>query len=410
MLVDHADTRPTPAIRDRAEGLRIALFSGNYNCVRDGANKALNRLVAHLLDQGAAVRVYSPAIANPAFPPAGDLVPVRSVAIPGRPEFRLALGLPGAIKADIARFAPTHIHLSAPDPLGTGAQKFARKLGVPVVASLHTRFETYFDYYGLSMFRGLGVGHLRRFYQRSDHVLSPNQAATDSLVEEMGVPRERIGSWSRGVDPAAFHPAMRDLVWRRAQGFADDEIVLLFFGRVVLEKGIDIYARTTAELRRRGLKPRPLIVGAGPAEPRLRRLLPDAIFAGHLESPALGGAVASADILLNPSITEAFGNVNLEAMAAGLAIVSADVGSAQALITHGASGLLVSPELQPLADATESLIRDPSLRARLGQAAHLASTRYRWDEILNGVIDSYHAIAGAGVADRPGACNPQLSA
>ena len=54
--------------------LRIALFSGNYNYVRDGANQALNRLVGWLLEHGAAVRVYSPTTKTPAFEPAGDLV------------------------------------------------------------------------------------------------------------------------------------------------------------------------------------------------------------------------------------------------------------------------------------------------------------------------------------------------
>src|SRR5206468_10074075 len=83
-----------------AEGLRIALFSGNYNCVRDGANRALNRVVAHLIARGAAVRVYSPTIDYPAFAPAGDLVSVPSFGIPGRSEYRVALGLPAAIRRD----------------------------------------------------------------------------------------------------------------------------------------------------------------------------------------------------------------------------------------------------------------------------------------------------------------------
>ena len=55
--------------------MRIALFTGNYNYVREGANQALNRLVAHLEQHaGAAVRVYSPVTDTPAFEPAGDLV------------------------------------------------------------------------------------------------------------------------------------------------------------------------------------------------------------------------------------------------------------------------------------------------------------------------------------------------
>jgi hypothetical protein len=60
--------------------LRIALFSGNYNYVRDGANQALNRLVGYLLRQGASVRIYSPTVAEPAFVATGDLVSVPSVA------------------------------------------------------------------------------------------------------------------------------------------------------------------------------------------------------------------------------------------------------------------------------------------------------------------------------------------
>ena len=69
--------------------LRIALFSGNYNYTRDGANQALNRLVGSLLGKGAAVRVYSPTVAEPAFEPTGDLVGTPSVGMPfGRVKTR----------------------------------------------------------------------------------------------------------------------------------------------------------------------------------------------------------------------------------------------------------------------------------------------------------------------------------
>ena len=73
--------------------LRIALFTGNYNYVRDGANQALNRLVGYLLRQGAAVRVYSPVVETPAFAPTGDLVDVPNFPIPGRVEYRFPMGL-----------------------------------------------------------------------------------------------------------------------------------------------------------------------------------------------------------------------------------------------------------------------------------------------------------------------------
>ena len=180
-----------------AKDLRVALFSGNYNCVRDGANNALNHLVSYLLQQGAQVRIYSPTVARPAFEPAGDLVPVRSIAIPGRSEYRLTVGLDQRTRADVRHFAPTHIHVSAPDPQGYQAQGLARELGCPLVTSLHTRFETYFEYYGLRAFRPLAERYLRAFYTRSDLVLVPNRPD----------PR-RVGGLEHGKSP-------RGLVARR---------------------------------------------------------------------------------------------------------------------------------------------------------------------------------------------------
>ena len=71
--------------------LRVALFSGNYNYVRDGANQALNRLVDYLLRQGVQVRIYSPTVDEPAFPATGDLVSIPAIPIPGRSEYRLPI-------------------------------------------------------------------------------------------------------------------------------------------------------------------------------------------------------------------------------------------------------------------------------------------------------------------------------
>ena len=86
--------------------LRIALVTGNYNYVLDGANRALNRLVEYLLRQGAAVRVYSPTVAQPAFEPQGDLVSVPSFSIPGRPEYRFPLAALGQYKLLVEPPAP----------------------------------------------------------------------------------------------------------------------------------------------------------------------------------------------------------------------------------------------------------------------------------------------------------------
>ena len=106
--------------------LRIALFSGNYNYVRDGANQALNRLVGYLLRRGAKVRVYSPMVENPAFPPTGDLVPLSSVSIPRRREYRIPTGISRAARRDLDAFAPNIVHISSPDVAAHRAVTWAR--------------------------------------------------------------------------------------------------------------------------------------------------------------------------------------------------------------------------------------------------------------------------------------------
>ena len=126
----------------KPEELRIALFSGNYNYVRDGANQALNRLVGYLLCQGAKVRVYSPTVEHPAFPPTGDLVGLPSFPIPGRSEFRFPTSLTAAVRRDLEAFAPNIVHVASPDVVSHRAISWARRRQIPVVASVHTRFET----------------------------------------------------------------------------------------------------------------------------------------------------------------------------------------------------------------------------------------------------------------------------
>ncbi|MBO0749893.1 MAG: glycosyltransferase family 1 protein, partial [Porphyrobacter sp.] len=344
---------------------RVALFSGNYNCIADGANQALNRLVAYLLRNGFEVRVYSPVVERPAFAPAGELVGVRSIPFPGRGEYRVALGLPQATRRDLDAFAPDLVHVSAPDPLGRAAQGYALAGGIPLVASLHTRFETYWDYYGLGFIRGMIERYLQRFYRRCDLVLAPNRPLADMLVAD-GVDPARIAIWSRGVDRAKFDPARRSQAWRTAHGIGEDELAVLFFGRLVREKGIADFAAafTCADLP----GTRAVVIGEGPAHAEFARSLPDAVFVGHLSGDALGEAVASADVLLNPSATEAFGNVNLEAMAAGLPIVSADAPSSRALIEPGRTGLLVPPgDVAGYAEALRTLAGNEALRRRLAR-------------------------------------------
>jgi phosphatidylinositol alpha 1,6-mannosyltransferase len=372
--------------------MRIALFSGNYNYLREGANQALNILVQHLEDvSGFTVRVYSPVTDTPAFEPAGTLVAVPSVALPVRNEFRLAMGIPKVIREDIRSFGPDLFHVSTPDILGTRAQTFAKQLGVPVVASMHTRFETYLAYYGLEWARPVLDAHLKRFYRRCDHVFAP----TGALVDELRLLRgnDQASIWSRGVDAALFNPNRRDLQWRRDQGIADSDVAILFFGRVVLEKGVEAFVQAVRDLQMGSSRVRALVVGAGPAA-ALFETLPGTVFTGHLAGRDLARAVASADVMLNPSTTETFGNVIVEAMASGLPVVSADAQNARSILTDGVDGFICHPTARgSYSAALRKLIEDDDLRKTIGLSARRTSEKYSWDRASQSVAEIYRSFA-----------------
>ena len=372
--------------------LRIALFSGNYNYVRDGANQSLNRLVAYLLRQGAKVRIYSPTVEEPAFEPVGEIVSVPSMPIPFRSEYRLPLSLTPRLRRDLAEFAPNVVHIASPDIVGHRAVTWARRNKVAAVASVHTRFDTYLAYYHLQFFEPTVRALLRRLYLRCDAIMVPAES-TAAVLRAQRMNRD-IAIWARGIDREQFHPGRRDMAWRRELGIADEELVVAFLGRIVMEKGLDVFADAIHALDGRGIGYRVLVIGEGPARGWFEEQLPKAVFIGQQAGDDLAHALASADVLLNPSITETFGNVTLEAMACGLPVVAATATGATNLVRDGETGVLVDPtDIDDFADALEAYARDPDLRLSHGVGGLTVAQTMDWDTINSAVIRAYrHAI------------------
>jgi phosphatidylinositol alpha 1,6-mannosyltransferase len=371
-----------------ASDLRIALVTGNYNYVRDGANQALNRLVDYLLREGASVRTYSPTVAEPAFPATGDLVSVPSMAAPGRGEYRFPLALTQRVRRDLAEFAPNIVHVASPDIVSHRAISWARRRSIPVVASVHTRFETYLAYYNLQALEPTIRAILRRFYRRCDALLVPAES-TAAVLRAQRMNRN-IAIWARGVDKAQFNPGRRDMDWRRSLGIRDDEMAVAFLGRIVMEKGLDVFADTADELTRRRVPHKVLVIGEGPARAWFEDRVPGGIFVGHQEGPELARALASSDVLLNPSITETFGNVTLEAMACKLPVIAAEATGATSLVRDGQTGILVDAgDIAGFADALQSYVTDPVLRDRHGAAGLAYAETQDWDHINSAVVRTY---------------------
>lgn len=375
-------------------GLRVALISGNYNMVRDGPTQALGRLVRHLLDEGAQVRIFCPTVDNPQVDQPGEIVSLPSFAIPGRGEYRIPIGLVGAAKDAFEAFRPNIVHVASPDRAARQAAKWARDKGVPVLASVHTRFETYPQYYHLGFMEPLVEAWLRKLYRRCDALVAPSDGMVDVLRRQRM--HSDIGIWSRGVDRTIFNPQMRDTALRRSLGIADDEVAVGFLGRVVMEKGLPEFAAAMNELTRRGVPHKVLVLGDGPAREWFADMVPEARFAGYLMGGELGRWVAGMDVFFNPSITETFGNVTLEAMACGVPVVAARATGSTTLVRDGETGVLVEPgNTAGFADAIQRYVEDAALRRQHGDAGEQRSLLFDWDQINRGMAETYLRLIAA---------------
>ena len=395
------DDAPTAdfAARSGMKPLRLALFSGNYNYVMDGPVRALNRLIARVEELGHEALVFAPTTKKPAFEHSGELHSIPSIALPGgRDEYRFATGLTRAAKRRLDAFSPTLIQVSAPDYLGLTALNYARARAIPAVASFHTRFDTYPRYYAMKWAEKYVTNYLRYFYKRCVRVYAPAQ----SMVEELK--RDRIGEdlaiWSRGVDHDLFNPEKRDQAWRTGKGVKEGDVLVAFVGRLVLEKGVDLFAEALTLAQKKEPHLRGIIVGDGPARGHFEQIAPGAIFLGHQQGEALASAYANADMFLNPSITETFGNVTLEAISSGLPVICAAASGSRSIVDDGVNGYLVNIEegAPAFANALTRLASNQEERTVMSRAARASSARFNWNVIIDDLVADYLAIVNRSKA------------
>jgi phosphatidylinositol alpha 1,6-mannosyltransferase len=379
-------------LADESRPLRVALVTSSYNYIADGVALTLNRLVGYLQTQGVEVLVFAPTADTPALAHQGRLVSVPSIPLPGRPEYRLALGLPGYLKRQLLDFEPDLIHIAVPDLLGQAALSLAERHNIPAVASYHTRYETYLKHYWyLAGLESRLKTSLRRFYGRCREVYVPSDSTREALLAD-GL-KDNFKPWPRGIDTAHFSPARRSTDWRARHGIGAEELVVLHVSRLVREKRLDTL---TAALNRLTVPHRVVIVGDGPDRGFAEQQLPHAIFTGFLNGEDLTTAYASSDIFVFPSDSESFGNVTLEAMASGLPCVCADATGSRSLVVAGETGFLApADDADGFAAHITALAQDRALRQRMGAAARARALSFSWEETMARMLGYYRALPGA---------------
>jgi phosphatidylinositol alpha 1,6-mannosyltransferase len=381
------------------EPFKIALFTGNYNHIRDGVSLTLNRLVAFLEESGMEVLVFGPTIHKPALEHYGRLVDVPSIAIPGRPEYRMTLSFTKEAQIELEHFDPDIVHIATPDLLGYKALKWARRKGKVIVASYHTHFPSYLKYYRMQFLESVGWKYLQWFYGHCAQLYVPSTSMLETLRHN-GVNGD-LRIWARGVDSTLFSPTKRDETWRHLHGFSEDDVVVTFVSRLVWEKNLKLFAETVNAVAAQNPNLRALVVGDGPAMDGLREILPDAVYTGFVTGEELAKAYACSDLFYFPSDTETFGNVTLEAMTSGLPCIVADAVGSKSLVDHGENGYLIPvSEPEKFKSAIAELASDAGLRKKMGELSLQKSKHYTWDQINAKLLSYYLEVLNNSIGNR----------
>ncbi len=376
--------------------MRIAIFSEVYWPMVSGVGVTLLRLVRALERRGHAVRVYSAAYPLP--PGAADRPEVhRSPSVPLflYPDVQWAFPRPREVLHDLASFRPDLVHVATEFALGLVGVKAAQQLGVPIVASAHTDYHKYAARYGVQWVLRVGWIYLRWFYGQAHRVLAPSRVY-ERFLQSRGV--RHTGIWTRGVDPAEFHPRFRSEAYRRSLGLGPDDPLVTYVGRLAREKDLDRLIRAWQAVGSQRPKARLVLVGRGPLEDELRRSgIPGVEVSGLKTGRELSEAYASADLFVFPSPTETFGNSLLEAMASGLPALAVRAGGVVEFARHGVNAWLAPPrDLDGLARGLLRLLDDAALRRRLRAGALATARARRWDAIFDKLEAEYRSAIAAG--------------
>jgi glycosyltransferase involved in cell wall biosynthesis len=368
--------------------LRIALVTETYPPDVNGVALTLSRIVEGLRAKGHDVWLVRPSPTRQALDRThsnlidhhSDVI-VRGMPIPMYPELKLGLPAKRALVKLWTQRRPDVVHIATEGPLGWSAIQAAKKLRLPITSDFRTNFHAYSAFYGLSWLNAAIVSYMRKFHNSAHCTMVPT-TEIKSALSAMGF--QRLIVIPRGIDNELFCPSKRSAQLRKSWGADESTLVLISVGRLAAEKNLDVVLKTFLSIRNQGHDIRLVFVGDGPLKGYLARRCPEAIFCGVQRGEALASHFASGDIFLFPSLTETFGNVTIEAMACGLAVVAFKRAAAKQLIVDGVNGLLVeSEDHQFFINQVQRVVIDRRLRHQLGHEARQSSLKNGWASVLD---------------------------
>jgi len=249
---------------------------------------------------------------------------------------------------------------------------------------------------------------------RADRLITCSTAMRAEVAALFEVERETITVLHNGIEPHRWRVRPAEMTAARRRHGAEGAPLLLFFGRLEWEKGVQDLIAAMPRIRRSHPGTRLVVAGTGShadwlADRARRHRIPRAVdFAGHLPDRQLAAVLCAADAVVLPSRYEPFGMVALEAAAAGAPLVASTAGGLGEVVVDGETGLSFAPsDVAGLARAVRAVLDDPVSSRRRAQAAKARlATDFDWGRIAQ---DTALLYAAAHVVPRETLGRPKIA-
>ncbi len=383
--------------------LHVCIVTETYPPEVNGVALTLGHLIGGMLARGHAVSIVRPRQHASDRTGAGVTL-VGGLPLPGYKGLQFGLPSGGLLQQLWMRQRPDVVYVATEGPLGWSAVRIARRLAIPAFSGFHTNFHSYSRHYGVGWLCRFVFWYLRRFHNQSTGTIVPGLELRDRL-QALGF--KNVNYLGRGVDSRLFDPGKRSAEIRRNWGVGEREIALLYVGRVAREKNLPLAIDAYHRVKQFAGSAKFIIVGDGPLYAELHARHRDVIFCGMITGEPLAAHYASADVFLFPSETETFGNVTLEAMASGLAVVAFDYAAARWHIVGGETGILVPyADSDAFVNAAAGLISDPEQVREIGRRAREYAASIGWER----VVERFEMLLTGRARDLPSAFNAAAAA
>ncbi|WP_257181417.1 glycosyltransferase family 4 protein [Corynebacterium cystitidis] len=370
--------------------MKISMFTEVFLPKIDGVVTRVTRHLDQLAEMGHEVQLFAPG--NPPKTYAGfDVQRVRGFSFkPVYPEITVGLPTP-AIAERMKEFQPDIVHAVNPVALAAYGVVSARRRDIPLLASFHTNVPEYTESLKIGWLRQPAAWWIRTLHNEAEINLVTSGPMLDK-ARDSGM--RNIKLWPKAVDTVGYTPdryshEMRD----RMSGGHPEAPLVVYVGRMSLEKDLDRLAGIMTQLREIIPDARLAMVGSGPQIDELKKMMDPAwtTFTGYMSGAELAQAFASGDVFAFPSTTETLGLVALESFASGVPVVGARAGGIPFVIDEGETGFLVDPQAPDSvwAERLAQVLNDDGLRRRLGANARAEAERWSWRASTEKVVEYY---------------------